>query len=105
MVDPVGLEGTVDGPVYRLAPRRGSHGVVEPSTGGDVVFPNINRSDVDRRYADGDTVVTRVGGTVPSGHDLLCVVHPDGTLVPATGEQAVTPEPADTLVLLGRAVG
>jgi NhaP-type Na+/H+ or K+/H+ antiporter len=94
------LADTIDGPIYRLAPLDGSHGVVAPYTGGEVLFPAINRSDVDRRYADGATVLTRAAGPVSPGQDVLFVIHADGGLVPATAKHPLDPVPGDTLVLL-----
>jgi NhaP-type Na+/H+ or K+/H+ antiporter len=90
------LEGIVDGPVYRLAPPSDTDGVVASYTGGELVFPAINRSTVDRRYQDGATVVIRSPDQVPEADDVLLVIHPDGSL-------ARPAEPAtdgDTMVVL-----
>ena len=95
------LEDTVDGPVYRLAPPTTHHGVVAPYTGGDLLFPAINRAYVDSRYADGATVLTQPAGRLPSGARLLFVVHDDGSLDPASDDSRL--EPGDTLILLAPA--
>jgi hypothetical protein len=90
------LEDTVDGPVYRLAPPSGEHGVVAPYTGGELLFPVINRSTVDRRYADGATVVIRSANQVPEPDDVLLVIHPDGSLA----RPVQPPAAGDTMVVL-----
>ena len=95
------LVDTIEGPIYRLAPPTESHGVVAPYTGGEVLFPAINRSDVDRRYRSGATVISRpAGASWRAGEDLLFVIHADGGLVPVTADHALEPVPGDTLVLL-----
>jgi hypothetical protein len=74
---------------------------VAPYTGGEKLFPGINRSDVDRRYRDGASVVTQPADLpVPAGQDLLFVVHADGSLTPVTADQPLAPVPGDTFVLL-----
>jgi NhaP-type Na+/H+ and K+/H+ antiporter len=93
------LEDTVDGPVYRLAPPSQEHGVVAPYTGGELLFPAINRSTVDHRYADGAAVVIRAANQVPEPDDVLLVVHPDGSLAQPPGP-AHPAGPDDTLVVL-----
>jgi NhaP-type Na+/H+ or K+/H+ antiporter len=90
------LEDTVDGPVYRLAPPSERHGVVAPYTGGELLFPAINGSTVDRRYADGATVVIRSPNQVPEPDDVLLVIHPDGSLA----RPVDPPAAGDTMVVL-----
>jgi NhaP-type Na+/H+ or K+/H+ antiporter len=92
------ISDTVDGPVYRLAPPAADHGVVAPYTGGDLLFPAINRSYVDGRYASGATISTHAADHVPDGAEVLFVVHHDLRLEPASDD--VRPETGDTLVLL-----
>jgi NhaP-type Na+/H+ or K+/H+ antiporter len=94
------LADAIDGPIYRLAPPDDSHGVVALYTGGEVLFPAINRSDVDSRYADGAVVVPRPAGPLPPDQDLLFVVHANGKLVPSTAERPAHPTVGDTLVVM-----
>ncbi|MFI8460234.1 cation:proton antiporter [Kitasatospora sp. NPDC085464] len=99
------LQGSVEGPVYRLGPPHGSHGVVAPYTGGEILFGEaLVRPALDRRYADGAPVVARsAGGTVPAGYDLLFRIRSDGSLAPVVGGRAPAEEAGDVLVLLGPA--
>ncbi|MGW3241323.1 cation:proton antiporter [Streptomyces sp. NPDC001070] len=97
------LQGSVEGPVYRLAPPSDSHGVVAPFTGGEVLFaPALTRPEVQRRYDRGDRIVTRrVDGPHPDPEQLLFLVRADGRLHPATRTAApLHPHPDDTAVLL-----
>jgi len=56
------LEGTVEGPVYRLGARQPSHGVVAPYTGGQILFdPRLTRYEIGRRYAGGARICTQPG--------------------------------------------
>ena len=56
------LQGSVEGPVYRLGARRPSHGVVAPYTGGQILFdPRLTRYEIGRRYADGARICTQPG--------------------------------------------
>jgi len=101
------LSGGVDGPVYRLAARLPSHGVVAPYTGGEVLFdPRLTRYEVGRRYADGARVHTRpANGGAPADGSLLFLVRVDGRLAPVTASGPPQPEPGDTMVLLCPAAG
>jgi NhaP-type Na+/H+ or K+/H+ antiporter len=105
------LQGCVEGPVYRLAARLPSHGVVAPYTGGEILFdPRLTRYEVSRRYADGARIRTRPadgdgGGGGDTGGALLFVVRADGRLAPVTSSGPPRPQPGDTMVLLGPAGG
>jgi hypothetical protein len=47
------LQGSLEGPVYRLGARLPSHGVVAPYTGGEILFaPQLTRYEVGRRYSE-----------------------------------------------------
>ncbi|MEU8925733.1 cation:proton antiporter [Kitasatospora sp. NPDC048545] len=99
------LQGSVEGAVYRLGPPRGSHGVVAPYTGGEILFGEpLVRPELARRYADGAPVVARPGaGAIPAGYDLLFRIRSDGALAPAVGGRLPDEEAGDVLVLLGPA--
>jgi NhaP-type Na+/H+ or K+/H+ antiporter len=95
------LAGGVDGPVYRLAARLPSHGVVAPYTGGEILFdPRLTRYEVGRRYAGGARIRTRpANGGAPADGSLLFLVRADGRLAPVTASGPPQPEPGDTMVL------
>ena len=99
------LEGTVDGPVFRLAPPQQSHGVVAPYTGGDILFdPVLTRSTVDRRYRDGSQIMTLPAEhAIPAGHDLLFLVRVDGLLDPVTRGNRPSSRDSDVAIVLGPA--
>jgi NhaP-type Na+/H+ or K+/H+ antiporter len=99
------LEGSIDGPVYRLGPRLPSHGVVAPYTGGEILFgQGLTRYDIGRRYAGGARFVNRaVDGGIPADMDLLFLVRADGKLNPVTADGTPAPREGDTMVLLGSA--
>ena len=100
------LEGSIDGPVYRLGPRLPSHGVVAPFSGGQVLFgTRLTRYDIGQRYAAGEQIVNRpADGAIPSGMDLLFLVRANGRLDPATTSNGTpAPHEGDTMVLLGSA--
>ena len=87
------LQGSVEGPVYRLGARRPSHGVVAPYTGGQILFdPQLTRYEIGRRYADGARICTQPGDGadpgIPAGSDLLFLVRADGRLNPVTRGRA-----------------
>ena len=96
------LASGVDGPVYRLAARLPSHGVVAPYTGGEILFdPRLTRYEVGRRYAAGARIRTRpANGGAPADGSLLFLVRADGRLAPVTASGPPQPEPGDTMVLL-----
>ncbi|MEU9177440.1 cation:proton antiporter [Streptomyces sp. NPDC048550] len=97
------LQGSVEGPVYRLGPATDTQGVVAPYTGGQVLFDSaLTGAELSRRYDQGARLVTRrLHGPVPAGHHLLFLVRADGTLLPVTRTGGPQPRPGDTAVLLG----
>jgi NhaP-type Na+/H+ or K+/H+ antiporter len=101
------LEGAVEGPVYRLGARQLDHGVVAPYTGGEILFDaKLTRYEVSRRYADGARICTQpVSGGGHADGSLLFLVRADGRLAPVTRTGPPEPQPGDTMVLLGPAVG
>jgi NhaP-type Na+/H+ or K+/H+ antiporter len=97
------LAGSVDGPVYRLAARLPSHGVVAPYTGGEILFESqLTRYEVSRRYAGGARIRTRAAdGGAPADDSLLFLVRADGQLAPVTSNGPPQPQRGDIMVLLG----
>jgi len=97
------LAGSVDGPVYRLAARLPSHGVVAPYTGGEILFESqLTRYEVSRRYAGGARISTRAAdGGALADDSLLFLVRADGQLAPVTSNGPPQPQRGDTMVLLG----
>jgi NhaP-type Na+/H+ or K+/H+ antiporter len=79
------LAGNPETRVYRLSPRHPSPGQVAPDNAG----ARITTAPAD--------------GTIPPGSALLFLINPDGALHPATTSRPPTPQPGDTLVLLGPA--
>ncbi len=96
------LAGNAQTTVYRLAPRQPSHGVVAPYTGAETVFaPTLTRYDIAARHKAGArTTTVPANGAIPPGADLLFLIGPDGSLLPATTSHQLTPQAGDTLVLL-----
>jgi NhaP-type Na+/H+ or K+/H+ antiporter len=96
------LRGNLDGPVYRIAAPRHTHGVVAPYTDDEVLFTEtLTRATLHTRHDHGATIVSRPAAEpVPATHDLLFVVHADGQLTPVTEHTRPTPTPDDTLILL-----
>ena len=96
------LASGVDGPVYRLAARLPSHGVVASYTGGEILFdPRLTRYEVGPRYAAGARIRTRpADGGAPADGSLLFLVRADGRLAPVIASGPPQPEPGDTMVLL-----
>ena len=88
--------------VYRVGPPAGDRGVVAPFIGGRVLFGHaLNRSTLASRYAEGARIIVApAGDAVPSGHELLFVVHGDGRLDPVIRQQAPEFTAGDTMVLL-----
>lgn len=101
------LRGSVEGPVHRLGPQSGSHGVVAPYVGDVTLFGGgLSRPELARRYEDGARIVTAAADDgVPAGHDVLFLVTADGRLVPVTREERPAARPGDVAVLLGPAAG
>ena len=97
------LQGSVEGPVYRLGARRPGHGVVAPYTGGETLFDSqLTRYELSQRYASGARICVQPadGGAPPDG-SLLFLVRADGRLAPVTQSGPPEPEAGDTMVLLG----
>ena len=101
------LQGSLEGPVYRLGARLPSHGVVAPYTGGEILFaPELTRYEVGRRYSDGARICTQAASDgIPVGGDLLFLVRADGRLDPVTQVGPPEPQAGDTMVLLGPPTG
>jgi hypothetical protein len=99
------LQGTVDGPVYRLGARQPDHGVVAPFTGGQILFDQqLTRYEVGQRYAGGARICTRptdgAGARAEADGSLLFLVRADGRLVPVTRDGPPEQEAGDIMVLL-----
>src|SRR5262249_37431815 len=96
------LAADPDTPVYRLAPREPSHGVVAPYTAGaPPCTPDRTRPHQSARTEAGAQIaIARANGSPPPGSDVLFLIKPEGTLIPVTTTQPPTPQPGDTLVLL-----
>jgi NhaP-type Na+/H+ or K+/H+ antiporter len=90
-------------PIYRLAARDSSHGVVGSAAPGETLFdPALTRSALSTRYAGGAHIATQSSdGHIPPANDLLFLIKPEGTLIPVTTSRCPDPRPGDTLVLLG----
>ncbi|MFD3838014.1 cation:proton antiporter [Streptomyces sp. NPDC058642] len=99
------MQDSVEGPVYRVGPPHGGHGVVAPYTGGDILFGTaLVRHALAARYEQGARFVIRPGSApLPEGHDTLFVVRADRRLEPVTDKQQVIPGEGDQVVLLGSA--
>jgi NhaP-type Na+/H+ or K+/H+ antiporter len=102
------LQGSVDGPVYRLGAGHPSHGVVAPFTGGQILFDQqLTRYEVSRRYASGARICTRSadgsGALAEADGRLLFLVRADGQLVPVTRDGPPELEVGDMMILLGPA--
>lgn len=94
------LAGNSDTPVYLVAP---SSGAVAPYIPGETLFaPTLNRPALTARYTAGARIIIQPSdGEVPPATDLLFLINPEGTLIPATASHPADPQPGDTLVLLG----
>ena len=97
------LAGNSETPVYRLAPRQSSHGVVGPHTAGETLFaPDLTRAALTARHTAGARITTHSSdGGIPPATDLLFLINLEGTLIPVTASRPPDPQPGDTLVLLG----
>ena len=96
------LQGSVEGPVYRLGARLPSHGVIAPYTGGEILFDQqLTRYEVSRRYASGGRICTRpADGVAAADGSLLFLVRADGQLAPVTRTGPPESQEGDTMVLL-----
>ena len=101
------LQGSVDGPVYRLGTRRPSHGVVAPYTGGETLFSSqLTRYELTRRYAGGARICLHPPDGAMAGAaagEPLFVVRADGRLAPVTRSGPPEPEAGDTVIALSQA--
>jgi hypothetical protein len=90
-------------PVYRLAPRHGySIAAVEKAAAATLFSPTLTHDDITRRYGSGSRVSSvAVDGAMPAGSDLLFLIHSGRDLRPVTTSDTPTPEPGDTVVVLG----
>ncbi|MEU9669998.1 hypothetical protein AB0E25_31400 [Streptomyces bobili] len=97
------MQDNVEGPVYRVGPPHGSHGVVAPYTGGDILFgPSLVPHVLAESYERGARFLVRPASSpVPPEHDTLFVVRADRRLVPVTARQRTVPEATETVILLG----
>jgi hypothetical protein len=90
-------------PVYRLAPRHGySIAAVEKAAAATLFSPTLTHDDITRRYGSGSRVSSvAADGAMPIGSDLLFLIDSGGALRPVTTSDSPTPEPGDTVVVLG----
>ncbi|KJK48887.1 cation:proton antiporter [Streptomyces sp. NRRL F-4428] len=97
------VQGNVEGHVYRVGPPHGSHGVIAPYTGGDLLFgTRLVRHVLAERYRQGARYLVRpAAGPVPQDFETLFVVRADGRLDPVTDARAAAPAEGDILVLFG----
>jgi NhaP-type Na+/H+ or K+/H+ antiporter len=95
--------GGIDGPIYRIAPPPGTHGVVHSFTDGGVLFGrDLSRDAIGRRYQHGAKILTQRGdGSQAPDHDLLFRIRADGQLVPVLNGRTPTAEATDIAILLG----
>ncbi|MCX5071403.1 cation:proton antiporter [Streptomyces sp. NBC_00513] len=96
------MESNVEGHVYRVGPPHGSHGVVAPYTGGDILFGTaLVRHVLAQRYEEGARFVVRPASSPrPPASETLFVIRADRRLEPITEQQRVTPHEGDSVVLL-----
>ncbi|MER6518359.1 hypothetical protein ABT246_16045 [Streptomyces sp. NPDC001553] len=96
------MESNVEGHVYRVGPPHGSHGVVAPYTGGDILFGTaLVRHVLAQRYEEGARFVVRPASSPrPPASETLFVIRADRRLEPVTEQQRVTPHEGDSVVLL-----
>ena len=67
------LAGDPETPVYRLAPRHPSHGVVAPYTAGETLFaPNLTRAALTARRAAGARITTTRANGSPAPETTSC---------------------------------
>jgi NhaP-type Na+/H+ or K+/H+ antiporter len=97
------LAGQSRTPVYRLSPRHGYSAAAQGNAGGATLFSStLTHHDIIERYGSGSRVTTTAAdGAIPTGSDLLFLIHRGKDLRPVTTSDTPTPEPGDTAVLLG----
>jgi NhaP-type Na+/H+ or K+/H+ antiporter len=100
------LAGQSRTPVYRLAPSHGySIAALEEANAATLFSSTLTNDDITRRYESGSRVTTTAAdGAVPTGSDLLFLIHRGKDLRPVTTSDTPTPEPGDTVVALGPVV-
>jgi hypothetical protein len=96
------LAGNSDTPVYRLAPS--THDTEAPYVPGETLFaPTLTYPALTARYTAGARITTQPSdGGIPPAANLLFLINPEGTLIPATTSRPPDPQPGDTLILLGQ---
>lgn len=96
------LQGGMEGPVYRVAPPPGSHGILRADSGGPILFDaGITRDTIAARHTAGAHFTTVTGPDAATARtDLLFRIRADGALHPVTRDGPPPAEPGDTLVLL-----
>jgi NhaP-type Na+/H+ or K+/H+ antiporter len=88
-------------PVYRLAPHRDGYAVGLHDSAA-TLFPDLTHDSITRRYQSGSRVTSKAAdGAIAAGSDLLFLIDREGRLRPVTTSGAPTPEPGDTVVVLG----
>jgi hypothetical protein len=97
------LAGQSKIPIYRLAPRHGySIPAVEEAAAVTLFSPPLTHDDLARRHESGSRATTTAAdGAIPTGSDLLFLIHGGKDLRPVTTSDTPSPEPGDTAVLLG----
>jgi hypothetical protein len=97
------LAGQPGTPVYRVAPRHASQrAVTEDNTAAATLFsPNLTNDEITQRYQSGSRVTSMAADAIATGSDLLFLIDRGGVLRPVTTSDAPTPEPGDTVVVLG----
>lgn len=93
------LAASSDTPVYWLAP---SLGDAAPAIAGEPLFASaLSHLSLTARYTAGARITTQSSDSaIPPAADLLFLINPEGTLIPATTARPPDPQPGDTLVLL-----
>ena len=97
------LEGQSRTPVYRLTPRHGYSPAAQDNAGAATLFsPTLTHDEIARRHGSGSRITTTAADSaIPTGSDLLFLIHSGRDLRPVTTSNTPAPEPGDTAVLLG----
>jgi hypothetical protein len=100
------LAGQSRTPVYRLTPRHGYSPAAQDNASAATLFsPILTHDEIARRYGSGSRVTTTAAdGAIPTGSDPLFLIHGGRDLRPVTTSDTPTPQPGDTVVVLGPAV-
>jgi NhaP-type Na+/H+ or K+/H+ antiporter len=102
------VEGQSTTPVYHLAPRHGSDRVGAPDNDASATLfsSTLTHDDITQRYRAGSRVTSMAAdGAIDAGSELLFLIDRGGHLRPVTASDAPTPEPGDTVVVLGVPTG